>query len=177
MFDVLRIIALLAGSALPVLVPNVPHYCDPSIFSGAAPAPFGAATKALHCEPYVIETPKAMLNLAVARTEPERERGLMYVTLLEPRAGMLFAFADDAEREFWMKNTLIPLDMVFVDARGIVTSIAARVPASTVKTAESDVARRHGHGRYVIELRAGDAEASGLVTGMRLVLAPVEAVP
>ncbi len=178
MFELLRVAALVVGSALPVLVPPVAHYCEGAIFSAQpAPRPFGTGAQAPRCEPYVVNTPKGSLYLAVARTQPDREHGLMNVTDLAPNAGMLFAFLEDDPREFWMKNTLIPLDIVFVDAHGVVTSVAARVPASTAATPESAVARRRGHGKYVIELRAGEAEALGLAPGTRLVLSPVEADP
>jgi hypothetical protein len=99
------------------------------------------------------------------------------VTDLEPHAGVLFVFAETAPREFWMKNTLIPLDMVFLDEKGTVTSIAARVPASTAKTSDLDVARRQGRGKYVIELRAGEAVENGLKPGTQLTLPPVLAEP
>jgi uncharacterized membrane protein (UPF0127 family) len=177
MLELLRVFALSLGAALPLLLPNVVHYCDPSIFNASAPKPFGTAPQGLACEPYVVETPTGALYLVVARTPADRERGLMNVTELEPRAGVLFAFADEAPREFWMKNTLIPLDMVFLNAEGEVTSIAARVPASKATTSDLDVARRSGRGKYVIELRAGTAKASGLVTGTRLTLPPVAAEP
>jgi uncharacterized membrane protein (UPF0127 family) len=177
MLEFAQTLALLFGAALPLLVPSVTHYCDPSIFNGPAPAPFGVSTRPLACQPYVLETPKGALSLVVARTTADRERGLMNVTTLEPHAGMLFAFADDERREFWMKNTLIPLDMVFVAANGAVTSVAARVPASTATTSDADVARRRGHGKFVIELRAGEAAASGLTVGTQLVLPLVPAEP
>lgn len=177
MVEVLRILALAVGSALPLLLPSAPRYCDPTVFATPVPRPFGTSERPPGCKPYVVDAPNGSLQLAVARTRTEREHGLMFVTLLQPHAGMLFAFVADEPREFWMKNTLIPLDMVFVDANGVVTSIAARVPASTPKTSDLDVARRSGRGKYVIELRAGDAAASGLAAGTHLLLAPVEAEP
>ena len=61
-----------------------------------------------------------------------------------------------------MKNTLIGLDMVFVDMNGRVTSVAANVPASTTSTPQSQVATRWGFGRYVIELPAGAASRLGI---------------
>jgi uncharacterized membrane protein (UPF0127 family) len=85
-------------------------------------------------------------------------------------AGMLFAFADGARgRIFWMKGTRVPLDIVFLDGSGRVTSVAARVPA-TPRTPDAEVARRFGIGAYVIELGAGDAARAGLVPGVRIAL-------
>jgi uncharacterized membrane protein (UPF0127 family) len=177
MFDVLRGAALLLGAALPLATPSAPSYCGPAVFSATVTPPFGTSPAPLPCRPYVVDAPNAALMLAVARTRAERQRGLMNVTGLAPRTGMLFAFTGDEPREFWMKNTLIPLDMVFVDAHGVVTSIAARVPASTLRTPDLEVARRSGHGKYVIELRAGEAQACGLSAGTRVDLQPVEADP
>ena len=59
---------------------------------------------------------------------------------------MIFVFEAPAVQTFWMKNTLIPLDMVFIARNGTVTTVAARVPASTLKTSDFDVARRRGRG-------------------------------
>jgi hypothetical protein len=115
-----------------------------------------------------VVAPKARLWLAVAATEAERESGLMCVTKLRAHAGMIFLFERDDNVEFWMKHTLIPLDMVWLDAKGRVTTVAARVPASTLQTPDSDVARRSGTGRYVIELNSGEAFKDGIHTGVRL---------
>lgn len=90
---------------------------------------------------------------------------------------MIFVFPDaaNAVRSFWMKDTIVPLDMVFVSAQGAVTSVAANVPASTLGAPESSVAGREGTGRFVIELRAGDARREGLVPGTRLIVPSIPA--
>jgi uncharacterized membrane protein (UPF0127 family) len=113
------------------------------------------------------------LRLAVANDETNRELGLMCVTRLRPHRGMIFVFPQTADQEFWMKNTLIPLDMLWVAADGTVNNVASAVPASTVQTPDDKVARRRGHGRYVIELPSGEAAADGLVAGKRLALPPL----
>ena len=76
----------------------------------------------------VVRAPQATLHLEVARTDADRERGLMYRTSLPANTGMLFVFGSDGPVDFWMKNTLIPLDMVFVAADGTVRKVFARVP-------------------------------------------------
>ena len=135
------------------------------ILDGAAPAHRGADL------PLVAATaPGASLVLAVAADEAARERGLMCVLHLRPQHGMVFAFPRESEWEFWMKNTLVPLDMVWVDASGTVTTVAADVPASTRATPETALARRRGRGIYVVELRAGEAAADGLAPGAHLSL-------
>jgi hypothetical protein len=109
------------------------------------------------------------LNLRVADTYAKREYGLMCVRSLDPASGMIFVFTDgNQHRDFWMKNTLIPLDMLFVAKDGRVTSIAANVPATTVTTADEKIPRRAGTGTYVIELGAGDAAREHIAPGMRL---------
>jgi uncharacterized membrane protein (UPF0127 family) len=106
------------------------------------------------------------LALAVANDDRTRELGLMCVTRLRPQHGMIFVFDGDAVQEFWMKNTLVPLDMVWVASDGSVTHVAANVPASTRDTPDESVARRRGEGRYVIELPAGEAAIDGIRTGV-----------
>jgi len=117
-----------------------------------------------------IVAPKAHLRVAVAATEAQRESGLMCVTKLATRAGMIFVFDRNDQVVFWMKHTLIPLDMVWLDNHGVVTTVAARVPAATLETPDAQVARRSGTGRYVIELNSGEAAKDGIHTGVRLKL-------
>jgi uncharacterized protein len=129
------------------------------------------------CRALVVDAPKATLRLAVADTEARRERGLMFVATVPPDEGMVFVFPDasDQRQEFWMKNTIAPLDMVFVRADGTVSSIAANVPATKRGTPDSKVARRTGIGRYVIELAAGRARSAGLRPGTTLVIPDLDA--
>ena len=114
--------------------------------------------------------PHAVLHLAVADDEATRELGLMCVTRLRAHAGMVFVFPKAANQEFWMKLTLVPLDMVWVEPDGTVSDVAADVPASTRATSDAAVARRRGYGAYVVELPANEAKRDGLSPGARLVL-------
>jgi uncharacterized membrane protein (UPF0127 family) len=112
------------------------------------------------------------LALAVADEEDARELGLMCVLHLKPQHGMIFVFdGGDRRQEFWMKDTLIALDMIWVRADGTIDTVAANVPASTLKTPDADVARRAGTGKYVIELAAGEAAKDGLAAGGHLKIA------
>lgn len=101
----------------------------------------------------------------------------MGVREIPPGEGVIFAFPDaaNARRDFWMKDTILPLDMVFVSAGGVVFEVASNVPASRPGALDSTVARREGTGRYVIELRAGGAQAAGLEPGTRLVIPSIPA--
>jgi uncharacterized membrane protein (UPF0127 family) len=129
------------------------------------------------CRALAIDAPKATLRLAVADTETRRERGLMGVAPVPAGQGMLFVFPDDADvdRGFWMKDTISPLDMIFVRRDGTISTIAANVPATKRGTPDSRVARRDGIGRYVIELAAGRARAAGLRAGYRLTIPEIDA--
>jgi uncharacterized membrane protein (UPF0127 family) len=118
-------------------------------------------------------TSKVKLRLAVAANEQDRMVGLMCVLKIRPSEGMIFVFARDDDWDFWMKNTLVPLDMIWLDADGTITTVAANVPSSTLQTPDAAVARRNGHGRFVIELRAGEAAREKLAVGTRLQLPPL----
>jgi len=119
-----------------------------------------------------VTAPRATLKLEVADTPAAREYGLMFRTHLASHGGMIFVFAFDGPQQFWMKNTLIPLDMIWVRADGTVDSVAANVPASRV--GDDNVAIRDGHGKYVIELAAGEAQRAGLHPGLKLSLPHLE---
>jgi uncharacterized protein len=129
------------------------------------------------CRPLQVRAPHATLRLAVAATDTQRERGLMGVPFVPAGQGMIFVFPDtgDQLRAFWMKNTITPLDMVFVKLDGSISSIAANVPATAPGTPDDRVARREGTGRYVIELGAGEAARVGLTPGTRITVPPISA--
>lgn len=126
-----------------------------------APTPQSLRVVALHA-------PKATLRVQVADTEPERELGLMWVRRLPPHTGMVFVFPKSGPQEFWMKDTLVPLDMVFVAADGTVTSVAKNVPVVSADAGDNVIPRRSGTGRYVIELPANEAAADGLAPGAHI---------
>jgi uncharacterized membrane protein (UPF0127 family) len=145
--------------------------------AAAAPVAAGAQTPAAcptpsattNPVPVAVVAPKATLSVRVADTGATREYGLMCVRSLAPHTGMIFVFGDgDLRRSFWMKNTLVPLDMVFVRKGGRVSSVAADVPATTPATADLDIPWRYGTGTYVIELAAGEAAQDGIVAGAQL---------
>ena len=100
------------------------------------------------------------VTVEVAHTEAERARGLMNRPSLAPDAGMLFVFEQAGPHAFWMKNTLIPLDMIFVGEDGRVTGVVARAVPGDL-TARS----AGGPSRYVVEVNGGWAEAHGVSPG------------
>jgi len=122
-----------------------------------------------------LAAPKAQLSLEVARTEQQREDGLMDRTVLPPHTGMIFVFGDDGSQSFWMKDTLVPLDMVFVAADGTVRKVFARVPVLRSGLTDAQIPLESAAAKYVIELPAGEAAADGLAPGVKLDVAGVPA--
>jgi uncharacterized protein len=119
--------------------------------------------------PVRVRAPDEVLDLRIADTPSKREFGLMCVRALAPRTGMVFVFSDgDNYRDFWMKDTLIPLDMVFVSKNGKVNDVNANVPSTTVDTPDERIPHRYGTGSYVIELAAGEAARAGIKPGTML---------
>jgi uncharacterized protein len=98
----------------------------------------------------------------VARTDADRDRGLMFRERLGDREGMIFLFDEEAEHAFWMKNTLIPLDMIFVDGASQVVGVVERA------TPGSLAPRSAGRSRAVLEVRGGWAAERGVRAGDRV---------
>ena len=106
-------------------------------------------------------------RIELALSDGQMEQGLMFRRSLAPDAGMLFDFKRPVPVTMWMKNTLIPLDMLFLDAGGRVIDIHERaVPQSLDQIAAKAPAR------YVIELNGGTAARLGIRPGDR-VLFPI----
>jgi uncharacterized protein len=103
-------------------------------------------------------------TVELATTPAQMEQGLMFRRSLAPDAGMLFDFKSPTPATMWMKNTLIPLDMLFVDARGRIVNIRERtVPGSLEAIAAAAPVRA------VIELNGGTATRLGIRSGDRVV--------
>ncbi len=100
----------------------------------------------------------------MARTDRQRARGLMHVPAMPRFTGMIFSFAPGQQPAMWMRNTLIPLDMVFLDAEGQVVHISADAVPHSLSTIASPVPARS-----VLEINGGLAAELGLATGDRVV--------
>jgi uncharacterized membrane protein (UPF0127 family) len=104
-----------------------------------------------------------MLDVEIADTEPKREQGLMFRQHLAANQGMLFLFDSEQEITMWMKNTYIPLDMVFIGRDWRIVNIAQNAePLSTDIISSVQPASR------VLEIAGGQAEKLGLKTGDRV---------
>jgi uncharacterized protein len=112
--------------------------------------------------PYV-ELKGQRYAIEIAEDDASREHGLMDRTHMDDDKGMLFIFQDDAPRAFWMKNTKIPLDMIFVDAGNKVVSVTHG--AEPCVTERCPAYTSGAPARYVLELNAGQAAKLGLTSG------------
>jgi hypothetical protein len=102
-------------------------------------------------------------SVELASDNESRAKGLMFRRQMAAGSGMLFRFDDTRPIAMWMKNTFIPLDMVFVDQAGLVTHIhRGAVPHSL------DIIPSRGPVRFVLEINAGEADQFGLAIGNRL---------
>ena len=126
---------------------------------------FGAGTAA-GAEPLCLDVRGGAVHryeVEVAATPAARAQGLMFRRSLAPGSGMLFDFGRDEVARMWMKNTFIPLDMVFADRRGVVRGIARNARPRSLDTISSRVPVR-----AVLEIGGGEAERIGLAPGDRM---------
>lgn len=123
-----------------------------------------ASTSAQPCAPTVIvEATKKHVPVEEALTPEQRVRGLMHRKTLKRNTGMWFVFDSSKPRSFWMRNTSISLDLVFVDDQGDVVRVIERA------TPLSERALRSVRpARYVLEVNAGEAEKLGIKVGGKL---------
>lgn len=131
-----------------------------SVFFGAMPATSPArAGEALERLEFVTESGPHVFRVEVADTPEQRSKGLMFRRSMPQDQGMLFNFSEETPVMMWMKNTYIPLDMVFLSRKGVVTNIAADT------TPMSEAVIYGGRASAVIELNAGVAKNIGLKPG------------
>ena len=102
-------------------------------------------------------------DVELAVTPRQQAYGLMHVANLPAAAGMLFIFKGERQRSFWMKNTLIPLDMLFFDEDGTLVSAVQDVPPHSLQPRRSA-----GDARFVLELNGGAMAARGITSAARL---------
>jgi uncharacterized membrane protein (UPF0127 family) len=132
----------------------------------SAPAPDGGGDAPQPAPRVVVESPSgrsASVKVEVARTEAERERGLMFRREIGADEGMLFLFPESGDHAFWMKNTPIPLDMIFIAEGGTVVGVVAG--AEPFSLAPRSVG---APSRYVLEVNGGWGAAHGVARGDRV---------
>lgn len=105
-------------------------------------------------------------HIEIADTPETQARGLMFRKSLNTDAGMLFIYPNNEMITMWMKNTYIPLDMIFINENGRITHIAERtVPMSTA------IIRSNGPARAVLEVNGGTADRLRIAEGDRVLSA------
>ena len=108
-----------------------------------------------------------LFDVYVARTSQQHQRGLMFVRGMADTAGMLFIYRRSQRQSFWMKNTYIPLDIIFFAADGRIVNIHKNVQPHTLKSRRSAEAVN-----YVLELNGGTSELLQIDTDSRIRLPP-----
>ena len=135
---------------------------------GAAPKTSPAPTKppAADSGPRIQMPSGAVYVIELALTPEQQEQGLMFRESLPEKTGMLYVFPETAPHHFWMKNTMIPLDMIWMDAAGTVLFVSADTPPC-----KADPCATYGPGfpaKSVLELAGGMAVKEGVTVGVVL---------
>jgi uncharacterized membrane protein (UPF0127 family) len=129
------------------------------VLSGCSP---GQQKSQLPTTHIVIDTEHgpAAFEVEMATDDASRQRGLMFRTELAPNAGMLFDFRTEDYRSFWMKNTPLPLDMLFIRGDGTISTITENtIPYSLDAVQSSEPVRA------VLEINGGRSRALGIYPG------------
>jgi uncharacterized membrane protein (UPF0127 family) len=146
---------LCAAAAVIIAAGAFFYFQVPSAADGRAmilpvdPAPLVAVTK----------QGERSFSIEVADTEAEREAGLMFREDMAANHGMLFVFDETRDVSFWMKNTPMPLDLIFVGQDGRIRAIKQGEPQSEAIVSPGEPVR------FVLELKAGTAAKDGIVDG------------
>jgi uncharacterized protein len=135
-------------------------------FAALAVALAAGCDQPQHLATATIKVAGKPLVVEVARTEAERRKGMMFRSSLGPDETMLFVFARPANLAFWMKNTLVDLDLAYIDANGRVTQVA------TMKALDETAVPSVEPVRFVLEAPKGWMAAHKVAAGT-----PVEIPP
>jgi len=156
----LKLFAALALLSLAACAPAAPQPAP------TAPAPVAAAPAAPVFEPLDIVSAKGPIHfrVEVAADEATREQGLMFRTHLDDDQGMLFDFHTAQQVSFWMKNTLIPLDMIFIRADGTIANVEANTEPYSETPIPSD-----GPVLGVLEIGGGLTQELGIKPGDKVI--------
>ena len=100
------------------------------------------------------------INVEVASAPAERSQGLMYRTQMDENKGMLFIFDSMEMKSFWMKNTIIPLDIIFIDNKGVINTILKNTTPFSEKSLPSKLPSQ-----FVVEVNGGYCGKYGIKEG------------
>ena len=137
---------------------------------------FATSDAAIVCDPDRIEIISGLgsqtFSIEIADEPDEQARGLMFRPTLPADAGMLFIFDPPRPANFWMRNTMIPLDMIFIDDTGAVDSVAERSD-----TFSEQVSSSIGDVRAVLEINGGLSRQLGIGPGTQVIHPAFENAP
>lgn len=103
------------------------------------------------------------IDIQIARTEFDRQLGLMFRKSMNENQGMLFIFPDNRVRSFWMRNTEIPLDIIFVDSTKTILNIARNTTPYSDNSYSST-----GPAKYVVEVNGGFTDRHNIAPGDKI---------
>ncbi|MXN67212.1 DUF192 domain-containing protein [Stappia sp. GBMRC 2046] len=124
---------------------------------------FGPAAADLARETLIVETARGSshrFEVEIANTPEARGQGLMFRKTLADDAGMLFDFGEERPVFFWMKNTYVPLDMIFADSAGVIVRIAKDTTPLSLAVVPSNAPTR-----FVLEVPSGTSDRLGIDEG------------
>jgi len=153
-FNILVLIAVFAGFNTATVQAQTPLI---------APAPKAATLQTDTLTIAKQNGEKIQLNIELAVTPPQQAKGMMFRTEMADDFGMLFVFANEAPRSFWMKNTLIPLDMLFIKRNGEILNIHQNAIPHDLTPVKSN-----GNAYAVLEIKGGMSAKLGLNPGDKL---------
>lgn len=133
------------------------------------------AAAAAPTQPLCVAPDGTRMRLELALTDEERANGLMFRDVLPPDSGMLFIFESDDLVPFWMKNTFIPLDLIWLSSAGEVVDVRADAQPCRADPCPNYTPAKPG--RAVLEVNAGFAAAHGLRPGVILGFRDVPGFP
>jgi uncharacterized membrane protein (UPF0127 family) len=131
-----------------------------------SPSPTRPPAPAADAGPRIRMPSGADYTIELALSPEQQEQGLMFRESLPEKTGMLFVFPETAPHHFWMKNTMIPLDMIWMDKTGKVLFIAADTPPC-----KADPCKTYGPdfpAKSVLEIAGGMAKREGVTVGAKL---------
>jgi uncharacterized protein len=117
----------------------------------------------------------ATIRLELAISDEERQVGLMFRDVVPPDTGMLFLFSGDGIWPFWMKNTQVPLDFIWLDSQGKVVEVRTDVPPCLLDPCPTFTPAARS--RAMLEMAAGSALRHGLKPGVALRFSTVPGYP